>query len=92
MFFFGKLKGHHHKRSIKQISALMQNQLTLSGQSDATALFSTVRYTLCDIDVTFRSLSIPESQFSKTYRRKAILRGKGHLTETSRNSVADAVT
>jgi hypothetical protein len=69
----------------------MQNQLTLSGQSEATALFSTVRYTLCDIYVTFRSLSIPESQFSKTYRRKAILRGKGHLTETARNSVADAV-
>jgi hypothetical protein len=29
------------------------------------------------LTLTFRSLSIPESQFSKTWRRKAILRGKG---------------
>jgi hypothetical protein len=50
--------------------------------------------------LTFRSLSIPESQFSKTWRRKAILRGKGdsglsysgldeipvcHLTETEKS-------
>jgi hypothetical protein len=27
--------------------------------------------------LTFRSLSIPESQFSKTWQRKVILRGKG---------------
>jgi hypothetical protein len=57
------------------------------------ALFSAVRYTLCDTV----GQSIPESQFSKTWQRKAILRGKGdsglsysgidelpvsHLTET----------
>jgi hypothetical protein len=50
--------------------------------------------------LTFRSLSIPESQFSKTWRRKAILWGKGnsglsyygideipvsHLTETEKS-------
>jgi hypothetical protein len=52
------------------------------------------------LTLTFRSLSIPESQFSKTWRRKAILRGKGksgssysgideipvsHLTETEKS-------
>jgi hypothetical protein len=37
--------------------------MAFSGQSDATALFSAVRITLCDT-LTFRSLSIPESQFS----------------------------
>jgi hypothetical protein len=50
--------------------------------------------------LTFRSLSIPESQFSKTWRRKAIKWGKGdsglsnsgideipvsHLTETEKS-------
>jgi hypothetical protein len=51
------------------------------------------------LKLTFRSLSIPESQFSSTWRRKAILGGKGdgglsysgideipvsHLTETEK--------
>jgi hypothetical protein len=41
--------------------------MTLSGQSDATALFSAVRFTLCDVTLTltFRSQSILESQFLK---------------------------
>jgi hypothetical protein len=44
----------------------MISKMALSGQSDATALFSAVRYTLCDTysTLTFRNLSIPESQFS----------------------------
>jgi hypothetical protein len=29
------------------------------------------------LTLTYRNLSIPESQFSKTWQRKAILRGKG---------------
>jgi hypothetical protein len=29
------------------------------------------------LTLTYRSLSIPESQFSETWRHKAILRGKG---------------
>jgi hypothetical protein len=29
------------------------------------------------LTLTYRSLSIPESQFSKTWQRKAILQGKG---------------
>ncbi len=40
------------------------------------ALFSTVRYTLCETYIDFSSLLIPESKFSTTWRRKAILRGK----------------
>jgi hypothetical protein len=38
--------------------------MALSGQSDATALFSAVRYTSVTLTLTFRNLSIPESQFS----------------------------
>jgi hypothetical protein len=30
------------------------------------------------LTLTFRSLSIPESQFSETWRRKAVLQGKGY--------------
>ncbi len=74
--------------------------MALSGKSDATATFqqsATLSVTLTSI---FRSLSIPESQFSKTWRRKAILPGKGdsglsysgideiqvsHLTETEKS-------
>jgi hypothetical protein len=73
--------------------------MALSGKSDAMALFSTVCYSLCDTSIDFRSLSILESQFSKTWRHKAILWGKGdsglsysrideipesHLTETEK--------
>jgi hypothetical protein len=37
------------------------------------------QYDMLSVTLTliFRSLSIPESEFSKTWRRKAILRGKG---------------
>jgi hypothetical protein len=57
--------------------ALSVNKIALSGYSDATALFSTARYTLCDTYIDFRSLSILESQLSKT--SKAVLRGKGDI-------------
>jgi hypothetical protein len=48
--------------------------MALSGQSDATALFSAVRYTLCDTDIDF-----PQSVNSRKsiQRRKAILWSKG---------------
>jgi hypothetical protein len=75
-FSFSLLKGHHQKRSIKPYSVAEANQFTLSGQSDATALPSTFRYTLCDTYITFRSLSILESQFSQTWH-EAILWRKG---------------
>jgi hypothetical protein len=42
------------------------------------ALFSTVRYTLCGTYIDFSSLVIPESLFSTTRRREAILWGKGN--------------
>jgi hypothetical protein len=51
--------------------------LTLSGESDARALFSTVRHTRCDVTLTIRSLLTPESQFSSTWRCEAMLLGKG---------------
>jgi hypothetical protein len=48
--------------------------MALSGQSDATALFLAVRYTLCDTYIDF-----PQSVNSgkSIWRRKAILRSKG---------------
>jgi hypothetical protein len=48
--------------------------MALSGQSDATALFSAVRYTLCDTYIDF-----PQSVNSgkSILRRKTILRSKG---------------
>ncbi len=41
------------------------------------ALFQQPSIHSVTLTVTFRSLSIPESQFPKTWRLKAILRGKG---------------
>jgi hypothetical protein len=54
-------------------SGLKINKIHLSGKSDATALFSPVRSTLCETYI-----DIPESQFSKTWRHKTILQGKGY--------------
>jgi hypothetical protein len=48
----------------------------LSGQSDATALVSTVRCALKHT-LTFRNLPMAENQFPKTWPRMAILWGKG---------------
>jgi hypothetical protein len=79
-------------------SGLKINKMALSGESDATVLFTQSAIPSVALTLTFRSLSIPESQFSKTWRHKAILRGNGnsglsysgideipvsHLTETN---------
>jgi hypothetical protein len=42
------------------------------------ALFQQPAILSVTLALTFRSLSIPESQFSKTWQRKAILQGKGN--------------
>jgi hypothetical protein len=53
-FSFRILKGHHHNRNIKpNFNSLKISKMALSGQSDATALFSAVRYTLCDTYIDF---------------------------------------
>ncbi len=47
-------------------SSLKISKMTLSRQSDASVLFSAVRYTLSvTFTLTFHSLSIPESHFSE---------------------------
>jgi hypothetical protein len=51
--------------------------MTLSGLSDAKALFQQSAILSVTLTLTFHSLSVLESQFSKTWRHKAILRGKG---------------
>jgi hypothetical protein len=49
-FFFLNFKGTPSQEEHKTIfSGLKINEMALSGQSDATALFSAVCYTLCDI-------------------------------------------
>jgi hypothetical protein len=68
-FFFLNFKGTPSQEEHKTVfSGLKINKMALSGQSDATALFSAVRYTLCGTypTSTFCSQSIPESQFSET--------------------------
>jgi hypothetical protein len=67
LFFFSCFKGTPSQKEHKTIfSSFKISKMALSGQSDATALFSAIRYTLYDTycTLTFRSLSIPESQFS----------------------------
>jgi hypothetical protein len=67
LFFFSCFKGTPSQKEHKTIFSIFKiSKMALSGQSDATALFSTIRYTLYDTycTLTFRSLSIPESQFS----------------------------
>ncbi len=62
-----------------RVERVQRKKLTLSAQSDATALFSSVRYTLYELTLTFQSFPIPENQFSKTWQRnKAILWGRGY--------------
>jgi hypothetical protein len=53
----------------------------LSGQSEAAALFSTVRYTLCDTYIDFlQSDNSGKSILSNIEEwRKAILQGKGNI-------------
>jgi hypothetical protein len=76
-FFFLNFKGTPSIEEYKTIfSSVKINKMALSGYSDATTLFATLGHALFDIYI-FRSLSIPESQFSQTWKRKAILRGKG---------------
>jgi hypothetical protein len=58
-------------------SGLKINKMAFSGESDATALFQQSAIFSVTLTLTFRSLSIPESQFSKTWQHKAFLRGKG---------------
>jgi hypothetical protein len=53
-FFFSNFKGTPSQEEHKTIfSGLKINQMALSVQSDATALFSEVRYTLCDTYIDF---------------------------------------
>ncbi len=53
-FFFSNFKGTPSQEEHKIIfRGLMNNKMALSGKSDATALFSAVRYTLCDTYINF---------------------------------------
>jgi hypothetical protein len=95
-FPFWILKRHDHKRSINYFQQLKQNKLTLSGESDATALFSTVCYTLWHLYWLPQSVNSGKS-IIYNFWCKAILQDKGcsglsysgtdkilviHLTET----------
>ncbi len=63
-FFFSNFKGTPSQEEHKTIfSGLKINKMAFTGQSDATALFSAVLLSVT-LSLTFRSLSIPESQFS----------------------------
>jgi hypothetical protein len=64
-FFFSNFKGTPSQEEHKTIfSGLKINKMALSGQSEGTALFSAVRYTLCDTYIDFLQSVIPKSQFS----------------------------
>ncbi len=53
-FFFSNFKGTPSQKEHKTyISGLKISKMALSGQSDATALFSAVRYTLCDTYIDY---------------------------------------
>jgi hypothetical protein len=53
-FFFSNFKGTPSQEEHKTIfSGLKINKMPFSGQGDATALFSAVRYTLCDTYIDF---------------------------------------
>jgi hypothetical protein len=53
-FFFSNFKGTPSQEEHKTIfSSLKISKMALSGQSDATGLFSAVRYTLCDTYIDF---------------------------------------
>jgi hypothetical protein len=52
--FFSNFKGTPSQEEHKSIfSGLKINKMALSGQSDPTALFLAVRYTLCDTYIDF---------------------------------------
>jgi hypothetical protein len=53
------------------------NKMALSGKVMLWRSFQQSAILSVTLTLAFRSLSIPESQFSKTWRPKAILRGKG---------------
>jgi hypothetical protein len=54
LFFFSNFKGTPSQKEHKIIfSSLMINKMALSEKSDATVLFSAVRYTLCDTYIDF---------------------------------------
>jgi hypothetical protein len=95
-------KGQPSQEEQKTIfSGLKINKMALTDLSDATALFqqSALLSVALTLSIQSVNLSIPKSQFSKTCRRKAILRCKGdtglsysrideipvsHLTETEK--------
>jgi hypothetical protein len=51
--------------------------MALYGQRDATALFLTVRYTLCNIYIDSTVCQFRKVNFLKLRRRKTILQSKG---------------
>jgi hypothetical protein len=51
--------------------------LTFSGQSDTTALFSTVRYTLCDTYIDFSQPANSRKSISSNLAVKSLLMGTG---------------
>jgi hypothetical protein len=65
MLFFSNFKGTPSQKEHKTIfSSLKKGKMALSGQSDATALFSAVRYTLCDTYIDFpQSVNSGKSSF-----------------------------
>jgi hypothetical protein len=61
--FKGTPSQEEHKTILRSLNI---NKMALSGHSDATALFSAAAILSVMFTLTFRSLSIPESQFSQT--------------------------
>jgi hypothetical protein len=63
LFFFSNFKGtpsqEEHKTNFSGLS-----KMALSGQNDATAPFQQSTILSATLTLTFRSLSVPESQFS----------------------------
>jgi hypothetical protein len=63
-FFFSNFRGTPSQEDHKtNFSGFKISKITLSGQSDATALFQQSAILSVILTLTFRSLSIPESQF-----------------------------
>jgi hypothetical protein len=53
-FFFSNFKGTPSQKELKTIfSGLKISKMALSGKSDATVLFSAIRYTLFDTYIDF---------------------------------------
>jgi hypothetical protein len=64
IFYISNLKGPPSREHKNFLSSFRQNYLTLSAESDATSLFSTVCHTLCDTYIDFPQSANSEGKVS----------------------------